>query len=149
MPTRFKVITAICFLLVGCTGTHPDGWYLLTDPSTATYAPQPIVTAADFATLRLDSFPNSEGRMVYQIVGSVKEERMDAWADATEKAVGRQIGFLYRGEIISAPRVNMRIDSGRFAISSQEMSGDGRRMRTLYEHLKQQMEKGEPSPPAK
>lgn len=149
MPTLPKAVMVICFLLAGCTSTHPDGWYLLTDPATGTYAPEPIVTAADFATLRLDSFPNSEGRTVYQIVGSVKEERMDSWADATEKAVGRQIGFLYRGEIISAPRVNMRIDSGRFAISSQELSGDGRRMRTLYEHLKQQTEKGGSSPPAK
>lgn len=131
----------ICSLLAGCTATNPDGWYLLTDPATGTYAPEPIVTTADFATLRLDSFPDSEGRMVYQLVGSVKQERMDTWADATEKAIGRQIGFLYRGEIISAPRVNMRIDSGRFAISSQALSTDGRRMRGVYEHLIRQMDK--------
>ena len=43
---------------------------------------------------------------------------MNLWAEETEKAIGKQIAFVFNDSVISTPTVNMRIESGNFAITS-------------------------------
>ena len=96
----------------------PNGWYAIKVPETDITDREPIVTVTDFEKIQIDSIINSSGIMVYQIIGKIKEEKINVWADATEKSIGNQIGFIYDGHIIASPKVNQRIDSGNFAIST-------------------------------
>lgn len=73
--------------------------------------------------------------MMYVITGQIKADKVNRWADATQKAIDKQIGFLYYGKIISAPEVNARIEGGGFQISSQELSKDREKMLYIYESL--------------
>ena len=54
------------------------------------------------------------------IAGRMTDENVTVWADATEKAIGRQIAFVYKGRTVCAPMVNARIESGNFSISGTD-----------------------------
>lgn len=139
MKTNLFVLGLMCVLLAGCARRHSNGWYFTEEGQGKAVVGKPIVTATYFEELRLDSTLNRENRMVYVITGSLLPDAAAAWADATEKAVGQRIAFLYRGEIITAPQVNMRIDGGRFQISSPELSADRQKVMELYDGLKKEM----------
>ena len=141
MKNNVLVLCMFCFLFMGCsTGQLADGWYFITDSKANAVDRSPIVTASDFAALLLDSFPDAgHGTVSYQVIGKIKDNKVKAWADATEKAIGKQIGFMYNGEIISAPQVNMRIESGNFSISSKELLHDRQKMTEIFEQLKKKM----------
>lgn len=94
-----------------------NGWYHVKDVNTNTLEMQPIVTIADFETVTIDSAVNLLGNVTYFIIGKIKKDKIHIWADATEKSIGKQIGFLFGGKIISAPQVNQRIENGNFMIS--------------------------------
>ena len=64
--------------------------------------------------LRLDS--DAFGK--YVIFGQIHPYYMNRWAEETEKAIGKQIAFVFNDSVISNPTVNMRIESGNFAITS-------------------------------
>ncbi|MFK2062808.1 hypothetical protein ACIXOG_21795 [Bacteroides fragilis] len=49
--------------------------------------------------------------------------------------MGKQIGFLYKGKVITAPQVNARIDSGNFQIIPDGFCNDREKMFELYESL--------------
>ncbi len=139
MKIGFLLSGMLC-LLAGCTGRGPaNGWYFITDGETNAYDPYPIVTAADFGALRIDSVPEADGSMTYVIAGRVKAGRVADWADATERATGRQIGFLYRGRMLVAPYVNARIENGNFAIASPELIRDREKTLDVYENLTEEM----------
>lgn len=142
MKNNVLTLCMLGLLCLGCsTGQETNGWYFITDSKTNAIDKSPIITVADFAILRLDSFPGAEDNSVsYQIVGKVKDDKVQAWADATEKAVGSQIGFLYNGKIISAPQVNMRIEGGNFSVSSWELHKDRQKMTEIFEQLKKEMD---------
>lgn len=135
-----KVIKSTCGcllaggLLAACSGQKVDGWYVLTDGVKDSVADTPIVTVADFRGLQLDSV-TADGITIYTISGGLKPEKIQAFADATEKYAGHRIGFLYKGEVIMDPRVNGRIDSGNWQITEP----DREKAFTLYLHLKQTM----------
>ena len=135
-----KVIKGTCGcllaggLLAACSGKKADGWYVLTDGVKDSVADTPIVTVADFRGLQLDSV-TADGITIYTISGGLKPEKIQAFADATEKYTGHRIGFLYKGEVIMDPRVNGRIDSGNWQITEPERE----KAFTLYLHLKQTM----------
>lgn len=138
--SRILPLSAALLLLTACTpGDLPDGWYPAPDGNPKAHTATPIVTCGDFDSLRLDSLPSDNGTFIYQISGSVKPERRKRWAEATRKAVGRHLVFLYRGEIIAAPCIRMPMDAGTFSISSPELSGDADRMRQLFRDLEAQM----------
>lgn len=123
MNVFFKIATlfVLCAGCLACQNNKAElknGWYFITDKDTNATSKTPIVTVTDFETVRLDSSANPAGTVIYQIVGKIKQNKVQAWADATEKSIGKQIGFLYGGEVIAAPRLNQRIESGNFAIST-------------------------------
>lgn len=144
MKTKNSVFVLFLFYLV----TFPvhaqnkqkaDGWYLMTDYENQTVGPEPIVTVADFETLRIDSGLARDNRMSYFITGKIKSDKTAAFAQATEAYVGKHIAFLYNGKILSNPRVNMRIEGGYFMISSPEINQDKAKMLEILVQLKKQM----------
>ena len=110
---------AIELLWVGCQHKpiaihRENGWYLVTGDSNDSLSLEPIVTTKDFSVLRLDS--DAFGK--YVIFGQIHPYYMNLWAEETEKAIGKQIAFVFNDSVISTPTVNMRIESGNFAITS-------------------------------
>lgn len=137
---RILPFAAALFILTACTPRNlPDGWYTTSGEGPDAPIGTPIVTCSDFAALRLDSLSSGEDRFVYQITGSVKPEKRKRWRAATRKAVGHHIVFLYEGEVLAAPCINMPIDGGTFAISAPEISGNADRMREIFQRLEAQM----------
>lgn len=116
---------------------YVDGWYRINGEDET--VGEVIVTVNDFAELRLDSALHQNGRMSYYIVGRVCKEKVKVWADATEKAIGSSIGFMFNNTLIVKPTVNMRIESGNFMISlppAQE-----REIKAIFEKLSREMNK--------
>ena len=114
---------------------HPDGWYLITD---GVIADRPIVRVEDFDTIELVSFPCEDGE-TYQIAGRLKADKVDLWAKTTEEASGEIVGFVFDGEVVSAPRINCRIESGNFVISQPPSDGAHERLQAIYNSLRERM----------
>ena len=91
-----------------------NGWYRIIDGQKDSIASQPIVTVKEFAVLRLDK--DIFGKAV--IIGRVSKHKLQAWADSTEQLIGKRIGFIFNDSVITAPQVNMRIESGTFQIAA-------------------------------
>ena len=113
------LMLAIGLLWVGCQHKsiaihRENGWYPVTGDSNDSLSLEPIVTTKDFSVLRLDS--DAFGK--YVIFGQIHPYYMSLWAEETEKAIGKQIAFVFNDSVISTPTVNMRIESGNFAITS-------------------------------
>lgn len=126
-------LTIFSIGIISCNSTRPVGWYYIADGVTDSISNKPIVTVSDFETLKLDSsisFP--KGEVIYQISGTMNEQASKKWADATEKAIGKRIGFVYHDEVVCDPYVNCRIESGSFAISTNK----GYDIRKLYKKLR-------------
>ena len=113
------LMLAIRLLWVGCQHKsiaihRENGWYPVTGDSNDSLSLEPIVTTKDFSVLRLDS--DAFGK--YVIFGQIHPYYMNLWAEETEKNIGKQIAFVFNDSVISNPTVNMRIESGNFAITS-------------------------------
>ena len=93
-----------------------NGWYRIIDGQKDSIASRPIVTVKEFASLRLDN--DFFGKAV--ITGSVSKHKLQAWADSTEQLIGKRIGFVFNDSVITAPRINMRLESGNFQISNPQ-----------------------------
>lgn len=109
------------------TGNLENGWYYIVDGTQDSIVPTPIVTVKEFGALRVDS----DYYGVYSIVGQVCRSKRQTWADATERWIGKRIGFVFNDSLITSPQVNMRIESGNFQISTPQ----GKGIRTLYRSL--------------
>lgn len=136
-----KALTWILLPILLCSTSLPlaaqtraNGWYHVLDINRNSLSEEPILTVKDFAALRLDSGMYQSGEKCYMIVGEIKACRVDAWADATEKAIGCHIAFVFKDAIISAPQVNCRIEGGRFSISTLE----GHNLVAIYESLQKE-----------
>ena len=115
---------------------RPNGWYYVTSGKQDSLSAEPIVSTKEFAAVELDSFQNEQNKdMVYLIEGRVKDSSVKTWADATEQSIGKHIGFVYRNKIICYPRVNARIESGNFSISSTEAA----EMKALYKEIQEEI----------
>lgn len=68
------------------------------------------------------------------ISGQISKYKLNKWAKETEKAIGRQIAFVFNDSIITNPRVNCRIESGAFQITSIL----DKELPDIYERLKQE-----------
>lgn len=140
MKANYLVLGVLYVLFASFTGKpNVNGWYFIIDNQTDAISESPIVTVSDFEALRMDSMLDNRGSMHYEMIGKVKANKMKTWADATEKAIGKRIGFLYNNEIISSPQVNMRIESGNFSITSFELHNDKDKMLEIYMNLKKEM----------
>lgn len=91
-----------------------NGWYRIVDGEKDSIASLPVVTVKEFVNLRIDK--NFFGKIV--ITGTVSKHKLQAWADSTEQLIGKRIGFVYNDSVITAPRVNMRLENGTFQIST-------------------------------
>ena len=95
---------------------RPNGWYYITSGKQDSLSAEPIVTTKDFASISLDSSLNERtGEMIYQIVGRVNEQSIEVWADATERSIGKHIGFVCNNKVVCNPRVNARKKPARYA----------------------------------
>lgn len=107
-----------------------NGWYHIADGQKDSILLPPIVTVKDFVKLRLDT--DFYGK--YSIVAQVSKRKLKDWADATEKAIGKRIGFVFNDSVISDPQVNMRIENGTFQITNRE----GKGIKAIYRALLQE-----------
>ncbi|EJX08719.1 hypothetical protein EVA_03155 [gut metagenome] len=121
---RYYAIGAVILLLlggllIGCnrrpaTYHRENGWYQVVNTNADGLAREPIVTAKDFETLRLDT--DALGKLI--IFGQVHPYYVNHWAVETEKAIGRQIAFVFNDSVVSDPFVNTSIENGHFSITS-------------------------------
>lgn len=107
---------SLCFPLIAASqNTHrEDGWYHVIDNKKDSLSIEPILTVNDFATLELDT--SNLGQ--YAIFGKISQQKIKKWAVETEKAIGKQIAFVFNDSIITSPQVNAKIESGAFVITS-------------------------------
>lgn len=129
----FVILALFSFLphfLVCQNKFRENGWYHILSGQTDSISQEPIVTIKDFISLRLET--DYFGKNV--ISGQISKYKSNKWAKETEKAIGRQIAFVFNDSIITDPRVNCRIESGAFQITSildKKLPG-------IYEQLKQE-----------
>ena len=114
------------------TGNLENGWYYIVDGTQDSIVPTPIVTVKEFGALRVDS----DYYGVYSIVGQVCRSKRQTWADATERWIGKRIGFVFNDSLITSPQVNMRIESGTFQITVPQGHG----IKSLYRKLLKEKE---------
>lgn len=107
-----------------------NGWYFIIDGQKDSISKEPIVTVKEFVALELDS--DAFGKSV--ILGTISKLRQTKWADATERVMGKRIGFLFNDEVITDPQVNCRIESGRFVITNPH----GHDLSEIYDQMKQE-----------
>lgn len=107
-----------------------NGWYHIVDEDSI--IPIPIVTVKEFAALRVDS----DYYGMCSIVGQVCRSKRQTWADATERWIGKRIGFIFNDSLIASPQVNMRIESGTFQITVPQGHG----IKSLYRKLLKEKE---------
>lgn len=142
MKNTFLILFIL--LLNGCKSSppsRPNGWYTITDGVSDSISKDPIATVKDFSALKIDSFQTQDKKTTYQILGTLNNDKIKAFAEATEKAIGHRIGFLFNGKIIEAPKVNYRIEGGRFLISPLSICTDREEMHALFNELNKQIEK--------
>lgn len=107
-----------------------NGWYYITSKNQVTLSEDPIVTVKDFVTLRLEN--DAFGKFI--ITGSISKYKRNKWADATARSIGKRIGFVFNGKVITAPQVNMRIENGKFQISNPHNYD----LQKLYKEIRQE-----------
>lgn len=118
MKTIYLLLLGLSLPLMSCsqerTSQKENGWYHIIDERQDSISQEPIVTVKDFVELNLEF--DSFGKSV--ISGKVSKVKLEKWADATEKSIGKRIGFVFNDTVITAPQVNARIESGNFQISN-------------------------------
>lgn len=118
MKTIYLLLLGLSLPLISCsqeqTSQKENGWYHIIDEQQDSISQEPIVTVKDFVELNLEF--DSFGKSV--ISGKVSKVKLEKWADATEKSIGKRIGFVFNDTVITAPQVNARIESGNFQISN-------------------------------
>lgn len=121
MKIRIIIFLAAISFAYSCTthfGTRKlaDGWYNVADMENSIVENRPIVKASGFMDLSLDScYISGSAQMIYTINGKCRD--VEKFSEATEKAIGKHIAFLFDGKMVCAPKVNARIDSGNFMIT--------------------------------
>ncbi|MDE6144913.1 MAG: hypothetical protein K2F96_01405 [Muribaculaceae bacterium] len=109
-------LTITSLTLYACSTAHRDnGWYPVDNSNNI--EGKAIVTTNDFAKVSLDTVTDPE---IAFIQGVLKQDRISDWADATERRIGKRIGFVYKDSVIMAPTVNCRIESGSFSINNSD-----------------------------
>ena len=129
-------IPLLCLLAIAsCSGKHApsthhreNGWYHVASGRADSLSSTPIVAAKDFAVLRMDT--DNFGK--YAIYGQVHPYHLEHWVAETEKAIGKQIAFVFNDSVITNPMVNAKIESGNFAITSRH---NDKELPSIYEKL--------------
>lgn len=111
----FFIYLSLAIITACSSNSQPNGWYHLNETGEEITG-DAIITVKDFEAIEFDK-DETDGKGIYIILGSIKPEKKSVFADATEKAIGKQIGFLYNGELLTKPMVNSRIEGGNFMIT--------------------------------
>lgn len=115
---KIPAIPLFCLLMAACTQTQPsrraNGWYYVTPHATDSLSQTPFLTVEDFDTLRLET--DAFGRTA--ITGVLLRDKLPVWREATRKSVGKRIAFVFNDTVITAPQVNVPLESGHFQISN-------------------------------
>lgn len=142
LKSLYPIIGVMCcstlIFVVSCN-TNPvqhreNGWYLIVNGQKDSISDSPIITVKDFMALKFES--DAYGTQV--ISGKICEQKQAIWADATERAIGQQIGFVFNDTVITAPIVNARIESGIFQISNPY----GYNLKSIYQQLETEINNG-------
>lgn len=116
VSTKYNIIAAISIALTSCSTNHRDnGWYPVDNSNII--EGEAIATTADFEVVSLDTV-TAPG--IAFIQGKLKRNKVHNWTDATDRRVGKRIGFVFNDSVIMAPTVNCRIESGSFSINSPD-----------------------------
>ena len=80
--------------------------------------PKPILVKAHFGKVKM-YISNFKGWNKDDIGLSmqVKKEYEDLWASATEKSIGKKLGFVINDKLVNAPMANMRIENGMSSLN--------------------------------
>ena len=112
----YNIIATLSIALIACSTNHRDnGWYPVDNSNII--EGDAIATTADFEVVSLDTVMTPG---VAFIQGKLKQDKVDSWTDATERRIGKRIGFVFNDSVIMAPTVNCRIESGSFSINSAD-----------------------------
>ena len=114
----------LLLILCACSShRRADGWYPVADYPDNSVVGEAVATVADFddiEMLRNSLIADGDTTVMLFIRGRVKPEKRHAWADATEKLIGRRLGFVFDGCVVAAPQINTRMESGSFEINSPD-----------------------------
>lgn len=112
----YNIIATLSIALIACSTNHRDnGWYPVDNSNII--KGEAIATTADFEVVALDTVTTPG---IAFIQGKLKQDKVDTWTDATERRIGKRIGFVFNDSVIMAPTVNCRIESGSFSINSSD-----------------------------
>lgn len=121
------------------------GWYHVVDSgkgvvieqgenSTYYLDPEPIVTASDFKTMSVESFPHDSTR--WQVVVHLDERGRELFAKATEEHIGKDLAFVLDDSLWDEPvRIQGKIPNGVIVINKK-----GRFSKEEAEGLKRKIE---------
>jgi hypothetical protein len=124
-----KEIVIISFLIILCSCATPhraNGFYEVADYPDDRIIGKPIVTVAEFEKITLNTHDS-----ITLIEGRLTPSATEIFANATEKLIGHRIGFVFCDSVVMAPKINCRIDGGRFQI----ISPDTALIKRIYTHI--------------
>ena len=115
---KISTILFFCLLMTACMQTksfhRTNGWYYVTSQTTDSLSLTPFLTVKDFDTLRLET--DAFGHSV--ITGVFLQNKSPIWREATKKSIGKRIAFVFNDTVITAPLINIPLESGHFQISN-------------------------------
>lgn len=128
-----KIIVLLKLLLLCCLVScsvknmqQSNGWYYTQSIQQNIFIKEPIVLVEDFYAIKLDSFRSrNDNGTIYQITGSLNNGKVKYWENATKKAIGQEMKFVFKNNVLSTQLVNNQIKNGRFCFtfSKKDLSG--------------------------
>ncbi|MDR1202713.1 MAG: hypothetical protein LBL58_13955 [Tannerellaceae bacterium] len=115
---KIILIFLTIFLLISCDSNKVAGWYNTIDGKEITG--KPVLTMKDVVFATLDSCHMDSTDIIYELSGKFDENGTKKFAEYTKKNIGNMLAFYYQGKILSAPMINMKIESGNFSINSKD-----------------------------
>ncbi len=119
-----SLLISIFLILCACSSRHRvDGWYQLAGSDDNSIIGKPLINVKDFDRTEIvcDTYIiNGDTITQLSIQGRVKPNKLQHWADGTERLIGKRLGFVFNDSLITAPQINARIESGSFQIISPD-----------------------------
>lgn len=134
---RLIGIVLTIFLMVGCRHQNTaslNGWYIINDMNQING--DAIFTKHDVDVIWLDSaYIGNTNTIVYEIAGKFKPEAAIRLSEFTEKNIGKKLGFVFNGEIITSPVIEQKNDNGGFSIISIPLFTKKTEVLKIYENI--------------
>lgn len=132
-------LKVLLLILCACSSHRKVyGWYPLADYPDNTIVGKPLATVKDFERVAIvrDTFIIKNDTVSQMLIqGRVKSEKRRQWADGTSRLIGKRLGFVYNDSVITAPQINVRIESGSFKITSPDTA----LIKRLYNSFSQEL----------